>query len=77
MATVHVYVNDFLDFSKDLTLQAVGGQVFLTATVSPPNGKAYVTESGNVTISGFDISGVTCLITMELLCAIREAISHW
>jgi hypothetical protein len=54
-----VYVNDFLDFSKDLTLQAVGGQVFLTATVSPPNGKAYVTESGNVTISGFDISGVS------------------
>jgi hypothetical protein len=53
------YVNDFLDFDKDLTLQADGGQVVMTATTSPPDGKAMITESGNVTISGFDISGVT------------------
>jgi hypothetical protein len=53
------YVNDFLDFAKDLTLQASGGQVVMTATTSPPDGKAMITESGSVTISGFDISGVS------------------
>jgi hypothetical protein len=53
------YINDFLDFNKDLTLQADGGQVVMTATTSPPDGKAMITESGNVTISGFDVSGVT------------------
>jgi hypothetical protein len=53
------YVNDFLDFDKSLTLQAVGGRVTMTATVSPPDGKAMITESGNVTITGFDISGVS------------------
>jgi hypothetical protein len=53
------YTNDWLDFDHDLTLTATGGWVKLIATAQPPNGKAYITESGNVTISGFDISGVT------------------
>lgn len=57
--TTGVYENDFLDFAKDLTLQAVGGRVTLRATVNPPNGKAMITESGNVSITGFDISGVS------------------
>src|SRR3954471_13781716 len=53
------YTNDFLDFAKNITLTAVGGRVVMRETVSPPNGKALITESGNVTIAGFDISGVT------------------
>jgi hypothetical protein len=53
------YTNDWLDFDHDLTLTAQGGWVKLVATAQPPNGKAYITESGTVTISGFDISGVT------------------
>jgi len=54
------YTNDFLDFSDSITLQAVGGMVVINATVSPPNGKAIITEGAigaNVTISGFEISG--------------------
>jgi len=54
------YVDDWITITHDLTLQAVGGMAVLTTSgASPPNGKAYITESGNVTISGFDISGVT------------------
>src|SRR4051794_26590340 len=52
------YKNDFLGFDKDITLQAVNGQVKMVADVSPPDGKAMISESGNVTINGFDISGV-------------------
>ena len=55
------YTNDFIsDSNKDLTLQAVGGPVKLVATVSPPNGKAIITEGyggATLTINGFDISG--------------------
>jgi hypothetical protein len=53
------YVNQFLSVFKDITLMAVGGFVVLTETGSPPNGKAMIDEGGNVTISGFDVSGVT------------------
>src|SRR4051812_32097958 len=53
------YPNDFIDFDKSITLQAVGGRVTMANTAQPPNGKAAITESGNVTIAGFDISGVT------------------
>ena len=53
------YTNDFLQIDHDLNLVAVGGWVKLVATAQPPDGKAMITESGNVTISGFDISGVT------------------
>lgn len=53
------YTNDFLDFAKDVTLQAVGGVVTMLATVSPPDGKAMITESGDVSIKGFDVSGVS------------------
>jgi len=55
-----VYTNDWLNITHDLTLTAIGGWVKLvTNQAQPPDGKAYITESGNVTISGFDISGVT------------------
>src|SRR4051794_4714093 len=52
------YTNDFLDFAKNITLQAVNGEVKMVETTSPANGKAMITESGNVSINGFDISGV-------------------
>src|SRR5215471_16957836 len=55
------YTNDFvIDNDKNLTLQAVGGPVKLVATVSPPDGKAIITEGyygATLTINGFDISG--------------------
>jgi Right handed beta helix region len=53
------YTDQFLTIGKALTLQSAGGQVILTATAQPPNGKAMITESGTVTIAGFSISGVT------------------
>jgi hypothetical protein len=55
------YTNDFIsDTATNLTLQAVGGMVKLVATVSPPDGKAIITEGyggATLTINGFDISG--------------------
>ena len=53
------YVDQFLTIRSSITLQAVGGEVLLRETISPPDGKAMITESGaNVAINGFDISGV-------------------
>ena len=55
------YVDDFLTIRKSLTLQAIGGPVRMVETQSPPNGKAMIVEGAsgiNVTIDGFDISGV-------------------
>ena len=57
----HVYTNDFFTIRHSLTLQAVGGEVVMVATVPPPDGKAMITEGAagiNVTINGFNISGV-------------------
>jgi len=57
----HIYINDFPIIKKSLTLQAVGGEVQMVATVSPGNGKAMIV-AGNpglaISIIGFDISGV-------------------
>jgi hypothetical protein len=54
------YTNDWLSIDHDLNLVAVGGWVrMVTDTAQPPDGKAMITESGTVSISGFDISGVT------------------
>lgn len=55
------YTNDWLSISHDLTLTAIGGWVRMVTAdgAQPPDGKAMITESGNVTISGFDISHVT------------------
>jgi len=53
------YTNDWLSIDHDLNLVAVGGWVKMIATAQPPDGKAMITESGTVSISGFDISGVT------------------
>jgi hypothetical protein len=56
-----IYSNDWLNITHDLTLTAIGGWVKLVAGPGwqPPDGKAMITESGTVTISGFDISNVT------------------
>jgi hypothetical protein len=56
-----VWTNTWLSITHDLNLVAVGGWVKLTTADGwqPPDGKAMITEQGNVTISGFDISGVT------------------
>lgn len=51
------YTNDFTTVDKDITLKAVGGVVHMNATVSPPNGKAIMTVSGDVTVDGFEFSG--------------------
>lgn len=56
------YTNDFVTITHDLTLSAVGGTVTMVATEQPPDGKAMIDEGGSgvsVTITGFDISGVT------------------
>src|SRR4051812_22743341 len=53
------YVDDFLQIYVGLTLRAVEGRVFMSCTRQPPNGKALITTSGNVTIEGFDISGIS------------------
>jgi hypothetical protein len=55
------WTNTWLSITHDLNLVAVGGWVKLTTANGwqPPDGKAMITEQGNVTISGFDISGVT------------------
>src|SRR3954471_19785376 len=53
------YVDDFLQIYVGLTLRGVEGRVFMSGTRQPPNGKALITTSGNVTIEGFDISGVS------------------
>jgi len=60
----NVYTNDFVTIRHSLTLQAVGGEVVMIATVPPPDGKAMITEGLadapiSVSIIGFDISGVT------------------
>jgi hypothetical protein len=56
------YVDQFLTIRTSITLQAVGGEVLMRETTSPPDGKAMITEGGaglNVAINGFDISGVS------------------
>jgi hypothetical protein len=55
------WANTWLSITHDLSLVAVGGWVKLVTANGwqPPDGKAMITEQGNVTISGFDISGVT------------------
>ncbi len=56
------YTNDFVSLNggsgSGITLQAVGGMVNEVATVAPPNEKALLDVSGNVTVNGFAFSGV-------------------
>jgi hypothetical protein len=55
------YNDQFLTVRTSITLQAVGGEVLMRETTSPPNGKAMITEGASgisVAINGFDISGV-------------------
>jgi hypothetical protein len=54
------YNDDFVSINQSLALQAVGGEVFMTADKNAPDGKAIITEGNpgqSVTINGFDISG--------------------
>lgn len=51
------YVNDFASITRNITLRGVGGVVNMVATVPPPNGKAILTISGNVTVDHFEFSG--------------------
>src|SRR3954465_12451378 len=53
------YVNDFPGYISNLTIGGIGGQVYLVATASPPNGKAYFAVSGSTTLRNLDFSGVT------------------
>ena len=58
------YTNNFLTISHSITLQAVGGMVSMTETHAPPNDKGMITvgmvgDAPNVTINGFEISGVS------------------
>ena len=51
------YTNDFATIRTAITLQAVGGMVYMVATVPPPNGKAILTVDANATIDHFSFSG--------------------
>jgi hypothetical protein len=56
------YTNDFTHIDHSLTLQAVGGMVFMQATVPAPGGKAILSEGGvgiDVNIDGFAFTGAT------------------
>jgi Ca-dependent carbohydrate-binding module xylan-binding/Right handed beta helix region len=55
------YTNDFFYIGHSLTLQAVGGEAHILATVQPGNGKAAIVEGvpgAVVKINGFEVSGV-------------------
>jgi hypothetical protein len=55
------YTNDFFYIGHSLTLQAVGGEAHILATVQPGNGKAAIVEGvpgADVKINGFEVSGV-------------------
>ncbi len=51
------YTNDFAQVRTKITLQAVGGQVTLVATVSPPNGKAILDCYTDTVVNGFSFFG--------------------
>ena len=54
------YGSQFLNITKSLTIEAIGGPAILHATSPAPNGKAIITEGAagiTVNISGFDVSG--------------------
>jgi hypothetical protein len=55
-----IYTNDFTHIDHSLTLRAVDGMVTMEATISPPDGKAILTEGGagiDVKIDGFAFTG--------------------
>jgi hypothetical protein len=73
------YNDDFLTIEQDLTLQAIGGPVVMTEDTSPDDGKAMITEGQpgvNVTINGFDISGVSVGDSTAPRSATRAATSR-
>ena len=51
------YTNDFFTTFHDITLQSVGGLAILSATETPPNGKAIITTENSITIDGFGFTG--------------------
>ena len=52
------YTNDFATNNAKVSLYAVGGRVEDVATVSPPNYKGLFTTENDLTLVGFDVSGV-------------------
>jgi hypothetical protein len=52
------YTNDFATITTDITLKAVGGMAHMKATTPPGNGKAIFVTRGDITIEGFEFSGV-------------------
>ena len=52
------YTNDFATNLAKVTLIAVGGRVEDVATVPPPNFKGLITTENDLTVEGFDFSGV-------------------
>jgi hypothetical protein len=51
------YTNDFSIINTNVNIVGVGGMVQLVATASPPNGKAILTTSSDVTIDHVEFSG--------------------
>jgi hypothetical protein len=53
------YTNDYAHITTDITLTAVGGMVNMVSTQQIPNGKGIFVTDGDITINGFEFSGVT------------------
>ena len=51
------YTNDFVTVTEKITLQGVGGMVHMRATTPPPNGKAIMVTTTDVTVDHFEFSG--------------------
>ena len=52
-----VYIDDFATINTKITIEAVGGRVWLLAHSAPPNGKAVLVTQTDVTLKGIEISG--------------------
>ncbi len=53
------YLNDFTTITKAITLTAVDGPVVMSATTSPPNGKAILTIDASATVDGITFTGAS------------------
>ena len=52
-----IYIDDFATINTKITIEAVGGRVWLLAHSVPPNGKAVLVTQTDVTLKGIEISG--------------------
>ena len=51
------YTNDFATVTTKITIEGVGGMVNLVATTAPPNGKAILVTTTDVTLDHLSFSG--------------------